>query len=89
LEATNLSTKDIGFAHREELLEEVVGASIPSILGGDSFMVGIKPLIHTHEQSEQEEAKMDDIRCVMPLMVKVPHTSMKCCRCAFASYVAF
>jgi hypothetical protein len=67
LEATNLSTKDDGFAHREELLEEVIGASIP---GGDSFMVGIKPLLHTHEQREQEEAKMDGIRCVMPLMVR-------------------
>ena len=44
LEARNLSTKDVSFAHREELLEEVIGVGI---LGGDSFMVGIKPLLHT------------------------------------------
>ena len=59
LAARNLSTKGIGLAHLEELLEEGIGTTI---LGSDNFMVGIDPLLFIPMQWKQEEAKGDGIR---------------------------
>jgi len=59
LEAWDSSTKGIGFAYREELLEEHIGASFPC---GGFIFIGVEPLLHLPKQWEWEKAKADGIR---------------------------
>ena len=58
LEVRNPTTKSIGFARWEELQEERLGTSVPSI---HNSLVSIKPLLRSPQERERKQTEPDSI----------------------------
>ena len=58
LKSRDFATESVGFAHREVLRQECIGAGIPS---GEVCFVGVEPHLRFAEQRDREQPKTDII----------------------------